>query len=388
MTFRVTANAQSDGPLAATVKQVATRLRSIPPLFVWVVVVPGIVAAIYFFIVASPIYISQAQFIVRAANSTPQPNGIAAVLLGGGLSPAESDSYIVHDYAMSHDAIAQLEARHHLRDALGPPGADFLSRFPHPFEGSSFEKLAEAYPRFVSVDYNSSTGISTLQVRSFRPQDAQEIASAVLEGSEALINRLNDRANVDAITETRQEIATSENDLARTEENLTAFRNREKLIDPTRSSAVNLDLLGKLQGEIATLQAERAGLAANAPQSPQLPALDSRIKAYEQQARDQQTKMAGETDSLAPMIGEYERLTLDRDFAGKTVEAAAGAAETARLEAKRKRLYLERISNPSLPDSATEPHRVSNFLTVIFSLFLAYGTISLVIAGFREHQQR
>jgi capsular polysaccharide transport system permease protein len=388
MTFRVTANAEGESPVTTTMKRVATQVRRLPPLFVWLVVVPGILAAIYFFFLASPIYISQAQFIVRAPTASPQPNGLAAVLQGVGLSPAETDSFIVHDYAMSHDAIAQLEANHHLRDALGRPGADFLTRFPHPFEGSSFEKLAEEYPRFVSVNYNSSTGISTLQVKAFRPQDAQEIAAALLVGGEGLINRLNDRANLDAIAETRREIADSESELGLAEQNLTAFRNREKLIDPTRSSAVNLDLLGKLQGEIATLQAERASTAAGAPQSPQLPELDSRIRAYEQQARDQQAKMAGETDSLAPMIGEYERLSLDRDFAGKTVAAAAEAAELARLDAKRKRLYLERISNPSLPDAPTEPHRLSNFLTFMCSLFLAYGTITLIISGFREHQQR
>jgi BexC/CtrB/KpsE family polysaccharide export inner-membrane protein len=357
-------------------------------LFVGIVVVPGLVAALYFFVLASPIYISQAQFIVRSPAAAPQPNGIAAMLIGAGLSTAETDSFIVHDYAMSHDAIAQLEAKHHLRDDFSHPGADFLSRFPRPFQGSSFEQLAQEYPRFVSVNYNSSTGISTLEVKAFRPQDAQEIAGALLSGGEALINRLNDRANQDAIAETKQEISNSEDLFARAEQNLTEFRNREKLIDPTRSSAVNLELLGKLQGEIATLQAERAGIASDAPQSPQLPALDSRIRAYEQQAKGQQTKMAGEADSLAPMIGEYERLSLDRDFAGKTVEGATGAAEAAQLDAKRKRLYLERISNPSLPDAATEPHRFSNFLTCMFSLLLIYGSITLILAGFREHQQR
>jgi capsular polysaccharide transport system permease protein len=388
MTFRVTANAASDGAVARTMKGAATQFRRIPPLFVWIVVIPGLLGAFYFFILASPIYVSRAQFIVRAAAPTPQPNGIAAVLLGSGLSPAETDSFIVHDYAMSHDAIAQLDANHQLRDALGRSNSDFLARFPRPFQNASFENLAAEYPRFVGVNHDSSTGISTIEVKAFRPQDAQEIAESLLAGGEGLINRLNDRANRDAIADTRQEITDSEKVLAQAEESLTAFRNHEKLIDPSRSSAVNLELLGKLQGQIATLQAERAGIAANAPQSPQLPALDSRIRAYEEQARNQQTNMAGQTDSLAPMIGEYERLTLDRDFAVKTEEAAAAAAETARLEAKRKRLYLERISNPSLPDSATEPHRFSSFLTYVFSLLLAYGTLSLIIAGFREHQQR
>jgi capsular polysaccharide transport system permease protein len=390
MTLRVSSSPSSDygAGVGAAATRLAGLLRRLPLLFIWVVVVPGLAAAVYWFLLASPIYVSQAQFIVRAPSSAaPQPSGLTAVLQGVGLSPASTDSFIVHDYVMSHDAIAALDQQHHLRDALGRAGPDLIARFPRPFEAVSAESLAKAYPRFVGVDYNSSTGISTLEVRAFRPQDAQEIASALLDGGEIVVNRLNDRADADAVAETKREIAESEAQLIQAEASLTNFRNRQRLIDPTRSSAVNLELMGKLQGDIATLQAERAGIAASAPQSPQLPALDSRIKAYEEQAQSEQTKMAGEADSLAPMIGEYERLTLDRDLDAKTVQAATAAAEEARLEARRKRLYLERISNPNLPDAPTEPHRMQSFVTFLLTLLLIYASIALVIAGFREHRQ-
>jgi capsular polysaccharide transport system permease protein len=390
MTFRVSARTsiEGDGLLATTTRRLSAGLGRLPPLFIWIVLVPGVLGSVYWLFLASPIYISQARFIVRApASAAPQAGGLSAVLQGVGLAPAATDSFVVHDYVMSREAIAALEGRYHLREALGRPGVDLFSRFPALFQTPSFEHLAEAYPSFVSVDYNSSTGISTLVVKAFAPQDAQTWASSLLEGGELVINRLNDRADQDAIAETKREISEAETELARAEQNLTSFRNRERLIDPTRSSTVNLDLMGKLEGDLATLRAERAGIAATAPQSPQLPALDSRIHAYEQQATSEQAKMAGQTDSLAPMIGEYERLTLERDFAGKTLAAAAAAAEDAQLEARRKRLYLERIANPNLPDSAGEPHRLRNIATLIVSLLLVYSMIALVLAGFREHRQ-
>jgi capsular polysaccharide transport system permease protein len=388
MSLRVSADGSRDGTgvLSASGERSLSQLRRVP-LFVWVVVAPALVAAIYYLLLASPIYVSQAQFIVRAPSSPQQPVGIGAMLQGVGLGPAATDSFVVHDYVLSRDAIETLVAHEHLREALGPPGADFLTRFPRIFQSPSLENLSKEYPRFVSVDYNSSTGISTLRVKAFRPQDAQTIASALLDGSEQVVNRLNDRADQDAVGETKIEISEAETELSRAEQSLTAFRNRERLIDPTRSSVVNLDLQGKLQGDIAALRAERAGMAASAPQNPQLPGLDSRIHAYEQQADAQRVQMAGETGSLAPMIGEYERLTLERDFAGKALASAAAAADEARLEARRKRLYLERIVNPDLPDAPTEPHRLQSLFTVIVSLLLAYGTIALILAGFREHRQ-
>ncbi len=386
MTLRVTAGSEGEATFAIPrAGRALTRGLRKAPLFIWMVVLPGVLLAVYFLLLASPIYISRAQFIVRAPSQI-QPTGFNAVLQGVGLAPAATDSFVVHDYVMSRDAIDSLAKQHHLREALGRGGLDFLANFPRPFETPTFEHLAEAYPRFVSVDYNTSTGISTLEVRAFRPQDAQEMASALLDGGETLVNHLNDRADQDAVTETQRQIAEAEADLGLAEGRLTSFRNRERLIDPNRSSLVNLDLMGKLQADIATLEAERAGIASVAPQSPQLAGLDSRIKAYQRQAQDEQAKMAGENDSLAPMIGEYETLSLERDFADKKLASAATAAEEARLEARRKRLYLERIASPNLPDSASEPHRLQSLATALATLLLIYGSVALVLAGLREHQ--
>ncbi len=159
------------------------------------------------------------------------------------------------------------------------------------------------------------------------------------------------------------------------------------MIDPTKSSAAQLDLSTKLSEQLATLQAERSGLAASAPQDPQLPALDSRIRAYQRQIDLQNAKMAGESDSLAPKISQYEELELRRDFAEKLLASATASLESARQEARRKQLYLERVVNPDLPDQTTRPHRLASIAVIAVSCILAYGILLLIIAGLREHRQ-
>ena len=57
--------------------------RKIPLAFVVVVVLPTLVAAIYFLLIASPRYVSEARFIVRAANQ-PQPTSLGFALQGVG----------------------------------------------------------------------------------------------------------------------------------------------------------------------------------------------------------------------------------------------------------------------------------------------------------------
>ena len=61
------------------------------------------------------------------------------------------------------------------------------------------------------------------------------------------------------------------------------------------------------------------------------------------------------------------------------------ALETARLDAQRKQLYLERLVQPSLPDESMEPRRVRSVFTVFLLGLVAWGVLSLILAGVREH---
>lgn len=363
--------------------------RRIPWLFTVVVVLPTLAAAIYYFLIAAPLYVSEARFVVRSKSQAP-PAALGGLLssVGVSLGGGQTDAFEVHEYMISRDAVTDLSRRHGLRALLDRPEADFLTRFPRPFEGQSFENLYKNYKRFVIVGYDSQTGISTLRVNGFRASDAQTVANALLDGGELLVNRLNDRAMADAVAQAQREVVESETRGLEAQATLTDFRNRERMIDPDRAAGAGLELLGKLETQLASMRAERAGLAASAPESPQLPVLDKRIAAFGAQLEAERSRTAGEADSLAPMVGEYERLTLERDLAVKTIAAAVANLESARMDARRKQLYLERVVRPDLPDKAEEPKRLRTVFTVLVATLAAYGILSLIIAGLREHRQQ
>ncbi|HEX3920397.1 MAG TPA: chain-length determining protein [Caulobacteraceae bacterium] len=358
-------------------------------LFLLMVVIPSALATVYFLLVAAPLYVSEARFVVRARAESAGPGGLGLALASVGVDVGEgqTDAFEVHEYMTSRDAVADLEKRVSLRALLGRPEGDFLARFPRPFENTSFEQLYKEYQRFVTVGYNPTTGISTLRVEAFRPGDAEAISAALLDGGEALVNRLNDRAAQDSIAEAQREVVEAQARSVQAQAALTDFRNREQLIDPTRSAGAGLELVSQLEGQLATLKAERAGQAALTPQSAELPVLDRRIAAYEAQVAAEQAKMAGQTSSLAPKIGEYERLSLERDFADKTVATADAALEEARVDARQKQLYLERVVYPNTPDRAERPQRLLSILMVVVTCFIAFAMVVLVLVGLREHQQ-
>jgi capsular polysaccharide transport system permease protein len=59
--------------------------------------------------------------------------------------------------------------------------------------------------------------------------------------------------------------------------------------------------------------------------------------------------------------------------------------ETARHEAQRQQLYLERVVQPSLPDYAQEPRRVRNTVIVFVIGLISWALLVLLVTAVKEH---
>ncbi|MDB5439800.1 MAG: chain-length determining protein, partial [Caulobacteraceae bacterium] len=208
----------------------------------------------------------------------------------------------------------------------------------------------------------------------------------LLQG-EALVNQLNVQAETDAVAEANTEVVEAQVHLTQAQAALTVYRNKEGIIDPKSTSLGGLDLIAKLSTDLAALRAERAGLAASAPQSPQLPGMDNRITAYQQQIDLERSKLVGESSSLSSKISDFERLTFDEELAGKELASAMTALDGSRQEARRKRLYLQRVVEPQLPQSPALPYRFAGFLVFLVSTLMAYAIAKLVTGALKEHRQ-
>jgi len=365
-------------------------VRRVPWLFLFVVALPTLVAATYYFLIAAPLYVTEAKFVASVKNSSVSAGGLNSILstvgaAGGDLS--QVTAYEVKDYMTSPGAVLDFTQHVGLAQIMSRPEADFFYRYPRPFQSSNSEGLYKAFGRFAKVDYNLQTGISTLTVRAFRPKDAQRLAQAMMDRSEAWMATLNARALGDQVAQSQHQVDEAKNAVANAQAALTLYRNGERIIDPDKSANANLELIGHLEAQIDALKAQRNAVAASAAQSPQIPLLDRQIVAFQEQIDAERANQAGQSDSLAPKVSQYQKLTLDSELAAKGLEAALTGLEAARLDARRQQVFLERVANPTLPDRPQEPERLKMVFLVLVSSLLAYGIIALVIAGLREHQQ-
>lgn len=374
------------GPKPKTPVRSRIRIRKLPVSLLLVVGVPTALAMIYYLLIASPRYVSEAKFVVRSANLS-QPSAMGLALNVAGFSTGINDAFAVHEYLTSRDGMNAVKTKFNLREVFARPGSDFLARYPRPWDGQSEESLFKAYLRFLEVGYDSTTGISIIRVEAFNPKDANALNEALLASGEALINQLNERAASNAIRDAERERAEAVSIAQKARQDLTQFRNSARFIDPRAEAAEHTQIIATLTVTIAQMKAERDQLQADAPASPQLAPLNRRIAGLERQIEQARAKMAGGSDSLAPKLGTYEDLMLQREMAEKRLTQSEAALISAQQNAERQKLYLERIVSPSKPDKGTEPRRWRSILTVLMSSLLAYGVGWLVWAGIREHRQ-
>lgn len=352
-------------------------------LFLVIVVIPTLIAALFYGLIASNRYVSEATFIVRGA-SQQSASGITAMLRSFGLSRGEDDTRAVQDYMLSREAVRQLDARHQLRDVFSRSGTDWFTRFPSFWRRNTAESLFDYYLGRVTVFYNQTTGITSLRVSAYTPEDAQVMAQTLLSISEELVNRLNARAQRDAIEHAQSEVARGENKVIASQRAITEFRNKELIFDPSSNSAKSLEIVGKLAGELARTKTVLDETRTAAPSSPSIQGLRVRSDALQEQIRLEQAKLAGGDNALASKMSAYERLVLGREFADRELTLAASALEVARQEARKQHIYIETIASPHLPDESTDPRRWRGFFTVFIFAIAIFSVTWFVYVGAKE----
>ena len=353
-------------------------------IWFWGIVgLPTLLAGVFFFAIASDLYSSEVKFIVRGPNKVPT-SAISAMLSAS--SAVSEDAYAVHEYVMSRDAVRRLEREVDLRGLLSRPEGDLITRFPGIwFWRKDFESLYWSYKRFVSVEADSLSGVTTLLIKGYRPEDAQRMARALLEFSEQLVNQLNERARQDSIGAFQREVDGIEQQIAKIQTELTAYRIRQKMLDPKSAAIGPLELLSQMIGQQTNARAQLAELVKNSPNSPQIPLMQTRIASLDKLIAEERGKITGDNNSVVTALTEYERLDVQKLLAEKTLVAVRASLEQAKLEAQRQQLYIETIAQPNLADYPLYPKRAVSFGTVVVSCLLAYGIAWLLIASVREH---
>lgn len=362
-----------------------TQLKNVNRIALFTVILPTCAATIYFGFIASDVYVCESDFIIRSTEQTSS-SALGLLLKGVGVSRSDDDSYAVQEFMLSRDALRELDRTLNIRAMYSARHVDPISRFPGPILDSSFESLYKYYARHVAIEIDPLSSISTLEVRSFSPQDSVKISRSLIENAETLINTLNVRAREDMVAFAEKDVAAAAKKDQDAAVALARYRNQANVIDPERQSVIPLENIAKIEDELLKSTTQLAELEATAKDNPRIPSLKLRIRALQTAVRTESARVTGGGSSLAGKAADYQRLALEKEFDAKMLASALSTLEQARTEAEHKQIYLELISQPTAPDKAMEPRRL-RMIAAIFGLgLILWGIVTMLVAAIREHQ--
>lgn len=369
-----------------TFLQNIVRLARTNPWFLAGVVLPVLVSAVYYFGIASPQYVSESRFVIKAPNQRgAQISSFANLFQTTGLSAGQEQSNQVIDYVRSRSALEVLVDKVQIDKFYSPRSADILSGFPRPWESRSFEDLFDFYRNKVQIDRDVDTGLVVLRTIAFDPKAASAINEMLLRQSEELVNELNQNARGKAIEEATGRVLEAERRVVAARQAIAAYRNRASVVDPIKEASGVAEIANRLITERAALEAQLATLRSVAPEHPSIPTLREQIASLTREINRQTARVVGGRDAISAKLPDYDALVLEEKLASELLVLAQTTLEGARADAVKQQFYLERVVNPNVPDEPTYPKAIKNVLTVFgFSLCL-YFIVWMFVVGILEH---
>jgi capsular polysaccharide transport system permease protein len=355
--------------------------------FVVVVLLPVLVSAVYLWGVARDQYASTVAFSIRkeTAQSSLSLLGSISKLSSGG-----SDAQVLYEFIRSQELVSTIDKKLDLRRiySAGWPNDMVFSYNPD----GTVEDLLRHWKRKVNITYDSGSSLMTLEVLAFNAKDATDIATEILNESTQMINALSDDAREDTTRYARAEVDRAVERLKQARSELTAFRLRTKIVDPQTDLQGQMGVMNSLQAQLADSLVELDLLTGSAREDdPRIQQAARRIDVIESRLSSEREKFGegGQGPSgedYATLVADFERLTVDREFAEQTYRAALVSYDAALAEAQRKSFYLAAYIQPTTAERSDFPSRWTLLGLTAFFILMAWSIGVLLYYSVRDRR--
>jgi capsular polysaccharide transport system permease protein len=343
--------------------------------FIAVALLPTLVVAMYYGLMASDQYATEARFSLR--NGEPGISDMLGGLTGAGGSQQSQDSEIIIDYARSRSMVESLEREIDLRQIFSRDEIDRLSRFK---QNKPIEDLVRYWRKRVDARYERMSGIITLEVRAFTAEESLLLTQKIIDRCEKLVNELSQRSRRDALDQATLELHRAEAQLKGATAGMREAQNSEGVLDATvEAEAVN-KVITMLRLELAKTQqqigAQGESVLADAPQ---VKVLNSRVQTLQDQIGRYSNQIADKNQTGESLADRKRALDLKQTDLGVAMQRyvmASAAFENARLDLETQKTFLAPFIKPMLAAKATYPKRWWSWFLISGPALLAWTLLA------------
>ncbi len=353
--------------------------------FFLMVIAPVWVAGVYLFEVAHDQYASRAGFSVRKeeVNSAIEILGGITSISGSGTA----DTDVLYEFIRSQEMVRLVDARLSLRRLYAISGDPVFALK----DGATIEDLTNYWPRMVKVFYDRASGLIELRVQAFDGPAATAVAEAIFAEATAMINDMSGIARADATRYAKAELDRAVERLIVARQALTEFRARTQIVDPAADIQGRMALLANLEGQLVEAiidldllrETTRAGDQRVIQAERKIAVIEDRIEAERQKFGAGE---AGGDNAYASLVAEYERLSVDLQFAEQAYLAGLAGYDGAQAHAQRQSRYLAAYVAPTRAERSEYPQRYLLLGLVAAALFIGWSILILIYYSIRDRR--
>lgn len=357
------------------------------PGIILAVVIPAAVLTLYWWVYATPHYISTSQLTVKSSSTTASFNVTGLAALIGGTTSTNKDSHYLVNRILSQDMLKALNEKLHYRERMSRPDIDWYARLD---PDASRAAALRYYQNMVHVQLDDLTGIISLQVEAFDPAYAQQINDFITKRCEEFINEISQSIARGQVQFMQGEVTAAKAKLDAAKNAILAFQNKHDMLDPTLQAQSIAGLLGSLEAQVTQLETEyRAMTAYLNPTAPQAVAMQNKISSLKVQLKKERARLAGSSKGdkeLNALAARFAVLTFNVGFAQKLYETTLAGLEQTRVSAAQKIMNVVNIASATLPSETDYRRRIKWTITAYVVLLMFYLIGRFAWATVKDHR--
>lgn len=356
--------------------------------FILFAILPSFALFGYLALVASDQFIAVAKFAVRSA-AFEQPVDLPSGAARTNSLPmvVGQDAYIIVSYIRSHRVIQDIAERVDIRAVYQHPIADFWERLK---KDASAEDLVDYWNKRVHASVDGPSGIVTVRVRAFTPDDSVRVLNAIIWASEKLANEISARARRDMVQRAEEEVNRAMGFAQAALNDLQKFRERVGFLDPVSSATMTNSLLLQLLGEKIKAENELYVIERLSPDnSTGIRVLQTNINSIQLQIdrlKDALTGSSASGNSIATALVDYERLEMQRLLSQKLLSLSQESLQRAAQRADRQNIYVTPFISAYVPQSSIYPERTQYWIMYTALFVIIWGIFTMLVATVNDHK--
>ena len=347
------------------------------------VILPTLLAGLYFYTIATPMYAAKSQFVIQQAEA-PGASAMGGLFSSTPMATAQ-DSIAVQGYLQSQVAMQRLESDNAFRAHFSDPSIDVIQRLAPDATESTAYKL---YKKIVRISYDPTEGVVKMEVSAADPQKAVEFSNALIGYAEEQVDQMTQRLREDQMKGARDSYEDAEKKYQEANVRVVQLQEKFKVLSSEAEVGLITSQIGQLESQLTQDQLSLAQMQSNqTPNKARMEPLKRRIDTLKAQIAELRAKLTEEGQdgfSLAQVQSDLLVAQADSQTRQLLLAQSLQAMETARVEANRQTRYLSVAVAPVAPDEAAYPRAFENTLVTMLIFAGIYLMVSMTVAILKE----